>query len=91
MNKFFASIATAFAVFASPAAAEVVPLVAAQDVADGPYIDVAQTVSYSDAPTTLDDIHALADLDGDPSVVTDREREMIALLSMMLIGTPVQN
>ena len=42
------------------------------------------------APLTYDDILMMADLDGDPSIITDEEARMIALLEQVLLTGPVQ-
>ncbi len=53
---------------------------------DGPWIAVP--ADYTDAPLTPEDIVALADLDGDPSVVTADEQAMINVLTQVLIPRP---
>ncbi|MFQ6548177.1 hypothetical protein AADZ90_009475 [Aestuariibius sp. 2305UL40-4] len=42
------------------------------------------------APLTYDDILMMADLDGNPSIITDEEARMIALLQQVLLAGPVQ-
>ncbi len=56
------------------------------DVAD----DLVYPIAY-DAPMTMEDVIALANLDDDPSVISPDEKEMIALLVQMLGASPVQN
>ena len=56
---------------------------------DGPWVEVPEGTAYDPAPTTYDDIVAMANLDGDPSVITADEREMIALLTQVLGAVPI--
>ena len=56
---------------------------------DDHWVDVPADAAFAAAPATYDDIVALADLDGDPSIITDKEREMIALLTQVLGATPI--
>ncbi|MFQ6552089.1 hypothetical protein AAD018_007055 [Aestuariibius insulae] len=42
------------------------------------------------APLTPEDIVRMADLDGDPTVLTDDEAEMIRVLGAVLLGVPVE-
>ena len=58
---------------------------------DGPWVDAPEDAAYVAAPTTYDDIIAMADLDGNPAVISDEEREMIALLSQVLGASPITN
>lgn len=60
-------------------------------VEDGPWIDVPAGAAFQTTALTHDDIIALADLDGDPSVVSADEKDMIALLVQMLGASPVSN
>ena len=55
---------------------------------DGPWIDASDIVT---TPMTMADVIALADLDGDPEVISDEEHKMIALLAQMLGTSPMQN
>ena len=76
------------ALVASPAMAEVVPMdFATMD--DGPWVDAPEEATFAAAPTTYDDIVAMADLDGDPTIISAEEREMIALLVQVLGATPI--
>ena len=73
---------------ASPAVAEVVPL--SQFAADdGPWIEVAEDATFTAEPTSYADIVAMADLDGNPDVLTAKEQEMIAVLTQVLGATPI--
>ena len=56
---------------------------------DDHWVEVPAEAAFSAAPTTYDDIVAMADLDGDPTIITDKEREMIALLTQVLGATPI--
>ncbi|MFZ3583878.1 hypothetical protein ACOI1H_17135 [Loktanella sp. DJP18] len=56
---------------------------------DDHWIDAPQDVAFGSGPTPHDDIVAMADLDGNPDVVTDEERRMIALLTQVLGATPI--
>mgnify|MGYP000156212366 CR=1 FL=1 len=56
---------------------------------DGPWIDLPQGVNINTAAPSLTDIVQMADLDGDPMVTTQKEAQMIALLSSVLLGHPV--
>ncbi|MEJ6398808.1 hypothetical protein [Yoonia sp. 208BN28-4] len=56
---------------------------------DGPWIDLPEGVVIQTSAPTYADIVALADLDGDPSVMTADEERMIALLAQVMLGTPV--
>lgn len=59
--------------------------------ADGPWIDLpAGYIAPLDVPTAQD-IQAMADLDGDTSITTAREGEMIALLMQVLGAAPLSN
>ena len=58
---------------------------------DDHWVAAPEDAAYGAAPTTYEDIVAMADLDGDPSVISDEEREMIALLSQVLGASPVTN
>ena len=71
------------ALFASPAMAEIVPM-DFSPLDDGPWIELPEGAAFNTAPLTYDDIIAMADLDGDPDVISAKEREMIALLSQVL-------
>ncbi len=55
---------------------------------DGPWIPVPAGMSFQTQMTPMEEIRALADLDGDPTVTTAREIEMIALLTQMLGAQP---
>ncbi len=50
---------------------------------DGPWMAIPP--GFDPAPPTAADIIVMADLDGDPLVITAKEREMIALLTMVLL------
>lgn len=76
------------ALIASPAVAEVVPMDHAL-IEDGLWIEAPQDAAFGSGPATYDDIVAMADLDGNPEVITDEERRMIALLSQVLGATPI--
>ncbi len=76
------------ALIASPAVAEVVPMDQAL-MHDGLWIDAPQDAALGSGHTTHDDIVAMADLDGNPGVITDEERRMIALLSQVLGARPI--
>ncbi len=56
---------------------------------DGPWIDMPDDMTISMTPPSYDDIVAMANLDDDPSVVSDKEREMIAVLMQVLGATPI--
>lgn len=56
---------------------------------DGPYIDIPAGYEVPEGPPTLDDIVRLADLDGDPTIISEAETEMIGVLLQVLIGIPV--
>ena len=56
---------------------------------DGPWIDLPAGYTVDTSPPTAADIHAMADLDGDPSVLTEDEARMIAVLSQILLGSPL--
>ena len=88
MNMMIHRMIPVLALLASPAVAEVVPMDYAP-MEDGPWVEMPEGAAYDPAPTTYDDIVAMADLDGDPSVITEEEREMIALLTQVLGATPI--
>ncbi len=71
------------ALIASPAMAEIVPM-DFSPLDDGPWIELPEGAAFNTAPPTYDDIISMADLDGDPDVISAKEREMIALLSQVL-------
>ncbi len=75
---------------ATPAVAEVVPM-SHMPMDEGPWIDVPEGVTYDTAPPSYDDIVAMANLDGDPTIISDKEREMIAVLSQVLGSSPITN
>ncbi len=56
---------------------------------DGPWITVTQGMVWSAAGYTMDDIVAMANLDGDPLVVTADEQAMIDLLAQVLGASPI--
>ncbi len=56
---------------------------------DGPWIDLPEGVIINASAPTYDDILMMADLDGDPAITTAEEAQMIALLSQVLLGSPV--
>jgi hypothetical protein len=56
---------------------------------DGPWIDLPEGVVINAAAPTLADIRLMADLDGDPSITTPKEAQMIAILSDVLLGQPI--
>ena len=58
---------------------------------DGPYIVIPAGAQVPTGVLNMDDVIALADLDGDPTVISAQEKEMIALLTSLLIAQPVQN
>jgi hypothetical protein len=78
------------ALLASPVAAEIVPM-DFSPMEDGPWIELPEGAAFNTAPPTYDDIIAMSDLDGDPSVTTAKEHEMIALLSQVLGASPITN
>lgn len=51
---------------------------------DGPWIEIP--ADFDPAGPTAADIIAMADLDGDPMSLTDEERGMIAVLTMVLLA-----
>ncbi len=51
---------------------------------DGPWIAIPAGLIYEPQRTPMEEIRALADLDGDPTVTTSQEHEMIALLVQLL-------
>jgi hypothetical protein len=84
--KHFISIA--IALFISNAALADQPLgIVLQS--DGPWIDLPEGTVITDAAPQYEDILAMADLDGDPSITTPQEARMIALLSDVLMGQPI--
>ena len=68
------------------AAAQTAPIDLTQD---GPWIDLPPGVVIDTGPPSLDQIVAMADLDGDPSVQTPEEAAMILLLMQVLGTQPV--
>ena len=58
------------------------------DERDGPYSPLPADGAAVVAPT-YDDIITMADLDGDPSIITAEEAEMIALLQQVLNVNPL--
>ena len=77
------------ALLATPATAEVVSM--APMPMDDLWVDVPVDATFNPGPPSYDDIVAMADLDGDPSVISDKEREMIALLTQVLGSAPITN
>ncbi|WP_133065006.1 hypothetical protein [Flavimaricola marinus] len=55
---------------------------------DGPWIAIPAATDVNIGPLSDDAIAALADLDGDPSITTDQEAAMIALLMQVLGSNP---
>lgn len=53
---------------------------------DGPWMAVP--ADFNPGPMTAADIIAMADLDGDPLTITPQERQMIAMLTQVLIPAP---
>ncbi len=56
-----------------------------------PMITTADTMNQDGQQMTIDDVIALADLDGDPQTITADEKDMIALLTQILGAQPVRN
>ena len=83
------SVVCSITVAASAARAEEVPTFAEVMHQDGPYIDIPAGVEVPTGPPSVEDLLALADLDGDPNVITDQEAEMLTLLIQVMIGTPL--
>ncbi|SHE56761.1 hypothetical protein SAMN05444339_101750 [Loktanella atrilutea] len=77
------------ALLATPATAEVVSM--APMPMDDLWVEVPVDATFTPGPPTYDDIVAMANLDDDPAVISDREREMIALLSQVLGSAPITN
>ena len=77
------------ALLATPATAEVVAM--SPMPMDDLWVDVPVDATFNPGPPTYDDIVAMANLDGDPSVISDKEREMIAVLSQVLGTAPITN
>lgn len=73
------------ALLASPAfaAAETI------EFEDGPWIAIPAGYDVTPMLSPADEIKAIADLDGDPTVTTKAEIEMITLLSQILGTAPV--
>jgi hypothetical protein len=57
---------------------------------DGPWIAIPAGMTFPAQKSPAEEIHAMANLDGNPSVVTDEEREMIALLSQIFGTAPTK-
>ncbi|WP_143058015.1 hypothetical protein [Loktanella fryxellensis] len=63
-------------------------------VLDGDWMQVPDDVQVSNGamvpgPPSHADIVAMADLDGNPDIITAQEREMIAVLNQLLGGQPI--
>lgn len=69
------------------------PLITTAETAvkDGPWTAIPTDAAFLPTPMTLDDVIALADLDGDPLTISTDEKEMITLLIQILGAQPVQN
>ena len=80
------------AVFALSAglSAHAQPAVPAVPMEGGPWIDLPEGAVLNTAPPSIADIHAMADLDGDPSVTTEEEARMIEVLMQVLGTDPAQ-
>ncbi|RYH03187.1 hypothetical protein EU805_05510 [Salipiger sp. IMCC34102] len=87
MTRLTITAAALFA-FAAPAAAEVLPMMPS-DPLDGPYVSVEQVSAEMAEPMTYARVVEMSDMDGDPTVTTDEEERMIALLSQVLTVAPV--
>lgn len=66
-------------------------LVAAQGIVldDGPWIAVPTGMTFEAQKSPAEEIKAMANLDGDPSVTTSEELEMIVLLTQILGAEPI--
>ena len=78
------------ATLATPAMSEVIALMPS-DSLDGPYIEASAVSPDMLEPMTPARVAQMSDLDGDPTVTTAEEKEMIALLSQVLTITPLEN
>ena len=83
-------LAALLALSAAPALAQNGPFVPLPDnAADGPWVALEDGQQVFDGPLTEADLVKLADLDGDPSVVSAEEQEMIDVLREVLMTAPV--
>jgi hypothetical protein len=57
---------------------------------DGPWITIPAGMAYPEYTSPEEEIRAMADLDGDPSVTTLEELRMIATLTQILGVLPVE-
>ena len=57
---------------------------------DAPCIAIPAGLIYEPQRTPMEEIRALADLDGDPTQTTSQEHEMIALLVQLLGAQPAE-
>lgn len=58
---------------------------------DGPWIAIPAGMTYPQYTSPEEEIRAMADLDGDPSVTTAEEMQMIATLTQILGLSPVSH
>lgn len=58
---------------------------------DGPWVAIPAGILYPDFISPEEEILAMADLDGDPSVTTAEELRMIATLRQILGVSPIAN
>lgn len=79
-------VTAAFVLVCAPACADTLAHALQQD---GPWIDLPDGVVVRTTAPTYDDIVAMADLDGNPDVITEDEQRMILLLSEVLMASPI--